>query len=133
MTGSNVAREQLRHLGKLIHLIATLNFPDETASTRLRQIAFLMLIELEHQAGAKPTARSMSRLLNGPPSQMDFLAMSLERKGVLERVTTPAHTKGKPGKILYVRETAAEALMAHHKYILKCAGKELYENPEIGG
>lgn len=62
MTGSNVVRDQLRDLGKMIHLIATLNFPDETASTRLRQIAILTPIEPERQSGANQTARSMSRL-----------------------------------------------------------------------
>lgn len=62
MTGSNVVRDQLCDLGKLIHLIATLNFPDETASTRLSQIAILTPIEPERQSGANQTAPSMSQL-----------------------------------------------------------------------
>ena len=102
-------------LRELMRLIATLCFPNETASVRLRQIAFLALIDLEHQRGEKPTARSLSRLLDGPPSQMDSLAKSLEVKGVLERVLTPALTKGKPGKVLHIRKEATAALRTHYQ------------------
>ncbi len=109
-----MTQTQFRDLDKLLRLIAVSHFPDETASTRLRQIAFLNLIDLEHRQGAKPTARSMSRLFSAPPSQMDSLAISLEAKGVIERVQTPALTKGKPGKVLYIREDAIEALAAQY-------------------
>lgn len=108
-----MTQTQFRDLDKLLRLIAVSHFPDETASTRLRQIAFLNLIDLEHRQGGKPTARSMSRLFSAPPSQMDSLAISLEAKGVIERVPTASLTKGKPGKVLYIREDAIEALTAH--------------------
>ncbi|HWU61133.1 MAG TPA: hypothetical protein VN112_03845 [Ensifer sp.] len=109
-----MTQTQFRDLDKLLRLIAVSHFPGETASTRLRQIAFLNLIDLEHRQGAKPTARSMSRLFSAPPSQMDSLATSLEAKGVIERVLTPALTKGKPGKVIYIRADAIEALTAHY-------------------
>jgi hypothetical protein len=108
---------QFRDLDKLLRLIAISYFPDETASTRLRQIAFLNLVDLEHREGGKPTARSMSRLFNAPPSQMDSLAMSLEAKGVIERIQMPALTKGKPGKVIYIRSDAIDALKARYERV----------------
>ena len=110
-----MTQTQFRDLDKLLRLIAVSHFPGETASTRLRQIAFLNLIDLEHRQGAKPTARSMSRLFSAPPSQMDSLATSLEAKGVIERVQTPALTKGKPGKVLYIRHDSIDALAANYQ------------------
>lgn len=59
-------------------------FPDEPASTRLIQRAFLLLIDLEPQRGEKLISRLMSRLLG----QMNRLAMLLEGKGMPELVST---------------------------------------------
>lgn len=121
---------QFRDLDKLLRLIAISYFPNETASTRLRQIAFLNLVDLEHREGNRPTARSMSRLFGAPPSQMDRLAMSLEAKGVIERIPTPALTKGKPGKVIYIRDDAVEALKAHYEHISETAVAE-NANPQL--
>ena len=112
-----MTQTQFDDLDKLLRMIAVSYFPDETASTRLRQIAFLNLVHLEHRQGAKPTARSLSRLFNAPPSQMDSLAMSLEAKGVIERIHTPALTKGKPGKVIYIKPDAIEALEARYRQV----------------
>lgn len=101
-------------LDKLLRMIAMTTFPDETAASRLRQIAFVNLVTIEHRLGQKPTARSLSKILNAPPSQMDALARSLEGKGVLDRIHTPALTKGKSGRVLYVRKDAIRELNNRH-------------------
>ncbi|NTA59816.1 hypothetical protein G6L32_14330 [Agrobacterium tumefaciens] len=109
-----MTKSTLNNFDQLLRLIAASKFPKETGSTRLRQLAFLNMVDLHHRLGEKPTARGLSKVLNAPPSQMDLLAVSLEEKGVIERVLTPNLTKGKRGKVLYIRDDAVQQLNDNH-------------------
>ncbi|UXS05578.1 hypothetical protein [Agrobacterium tumefaciens] len=109
-------------IGLLSRLIVASDFPEDTASTRLRQLGLVHIIASDREAGRKSTARDVSLRLRAPSTQIDLLCRVLDARGILSRVRVPGVHPGKSAKILMIRDDAVEAFKKAHR---ETVGKEV--------
>ncbi|API57391.1 hypothetical protein ACOJBM_06245 [Rhizobium beringeri] len=101
-------------LYKLFYVVLASRFPNDTGSTRLRQVGFLAAVAAEIAAGRKPTASSIANCTDNHVSQITGLAKTLKDRGVIDVRNAPSVRKGKAAKIFSIRPDALEAVHAAH-------------------
>ncbi|NTF97896.1 hypothetical protein G6L52_31805 [Agrobacterium rhizogenes] len=102
------------NLHKLVYVILASRFPNDTGSTRLRQVGFLAAVAAEIAAGRKPTASSIANCTDNHVSQITGLAKTMKDRGVIDVRNAPSVRKGKAAKIFSIRPDALKAIHAAH-------------------
>ncbi|OCJ27279.1 hypothetical protein A6U89_29305 [Agrobacterium sp. B133/95] len=101
-------------LHKLFYVVLASRFPNDTGSTRLRQVGFLGAVAAEIAAGRKPTASSIANCTDNHVSQITGLAKIMKDRGVIDVRSAPSVRKGKAAKIFSIRPDALKAIHAAH-------------------
>jgi hypothetical protein len=99
---------------KLFYAVLASRFPNDTGSTRLRQVGFLAAVAAEIAAGRKPTASSIANCTDNHVSQITGLAKTMKDRGVVDVRSAPSVRKGKAAKIFSIRPDALKAIHAAH-------------------
>lgn len=102
------------NLHKLFYVVLASRFPEDTGSTRLRQVGFLAAVAAEIAAGRKPTASSIANCTDNHVSQITGLAKTMKERGVVDVRSAPSVRKGKAAKIFSIRQDALRAVQAAH-------------------
>ncbi|ACM31149.1 hypothetical protein Arad_12076 (plasmid) [Rhizobium rhizogenes K84] len=102
------------NLHKLFYVVLASRFPNDTGSTRLRQVGFLGAVAAEIAAGRKPTASSIANCTDNHVSQITGLAKIMKDRGVIDVRSAPSVRKGKAAKIFSIRPDALKAIHAAH-------------------
>ena len=102
------------NLHKLFYVVLASRFPNDTGSTRLRQVGFLGAVAAEIAAGRKPTASSIANCTDNHVSQITGLAKTMKDRGVIDVRNAPSVRKGKAAKIFSIRSDALKAIHAAH-------------------
>lgn len=102
------------NLHKLFYVVLSSRFPNDTGSTRLRQVGFLAAVAAEIAAGRKPTASSIANCTDNHVSQITGLAKTMKDRGVIDVRNAPSVRKGKAAKIFSIRPDALRAIHAAH-------------------
>ncbi|TQX84314.1 MULTISPECIES: hypothetical protein [Rhizobium] len=113
-TVSSVEVGSADNLHKLFYVVLASRFPDDTGSTRLRQVGFLAAVAAEVAAGRKPTASSIANCSDNHVSQITGLAKTMKERGVIDVRSASSVRKGKAAKIFSIRQDALKALHAAH-------------------
>ncbi|NTG38919.1 hypothetical protein G6K91_32165 [Agrobacterium rhizogenes] len=99
---------------KLVYVVLASRFPNDTGSTRLRQVGFLAAVAAEIAAGRKPTASSIANCTDNHVSQITGLAKTMKDRGVIDVRNASSVRKGKAAKIFSIRPDALKAIHAAH-------------------
>ena len=67
----------------LTRAILASRYPDDTGSTRMRQLSLITLIAAEIERGNRPVATAIARQVGANPEQITTLARTLKERGVL--------------------------------------------------
>ncbi|MCJ9720015.1 hypothetical protein MOV66_00155 [Agrobacterium sp. SHOUNA12C] len=102
------------NLHKLVYAVLASRFPNDTGSTRLRQVGFLAAVAAEIAAGRKPTASSIANHTDNHVSQITGLAKTMKDRGVIDVRNASSVRKGKAAKIFSIRPDALKAIHAAH-------------------
>jgi hypothetical protein len=98
----------------LTQAILASRFPEDTGSTRFRQLAFVHLVAAETARGEHPTSTRLAAISGSHKSQMDLLAKVLTARGVIVKTHAPGFKGAAAAKILTIATGAIGALQKAH-------------------
>ena len=98
----------------LTRAILASRFPEDTGSSRFRQLAFVHLVAAEATRGERPTSTTLAAISGSHKSQMDLLAKILAMRGVIVKTHAPGLKGAAAAKILAIAPDATDALQKAH-------------------
>nr|WP_181377320.1 hypothetical protein [Ochrobactrum sp. LM19] len=107
---------------KLMEMIYSSRFPEDTGSTRFRHTSLITAILTETSSGSRPTVRNIAHRSNTHDSQLNLLVKALVERGVITRTLTPGAVPSRSAKILAIHPDAIQNLEKAH---LKAVGTSL--------
>lgn len=93
---SSVEAISADNLHKLVYVVLASRFPNDTGSTRLRQVGFLAAVAAEIADGRKPTASSIANHTDNHVSQITGLAKTMKDRGSLMFATLRRFERARP-------------------------------------
>jgi DNA-binding MarR family transcriptional regulator len=109
--GGSKTAQATQDLPALVAALAGARFPEDTGSTRARQIAVVLAVQSANDCGSNPTSASIAREFNAQPSVISRLVKTLRDRGVL--IIVPGASGGRANN-LAIAPHARKALEASH-------------------